>query len=329
MGVANQAGQMIMILVMRYPAFRTPARLVAVAVAAALLTVLAACGGDDGGAATGRPTVVVTTSPLGALVRDLVGDTADVEVLIPNDLDPHDFQPSVKDAERLARADLIVSNGAELETGLEGAIAQARRDGVPTFVMAAHVPLRSGPESGHDGEEGHEHGASDPHIWLDPVLMARGMAALAPVIEAKLSVDLRDRPAQQRARLAELNARLQKAAAQIPAARRKLVTGHDSLGYFARRYGFEVVGAVIPSLSSQAEPSAAQVGGVVATIRREKVPAIFSETGTPRAVAEAISSDSGAKVVDLTTHSVADDGSYYTTMENLMTTIADNLRDGG
>lgn len=329
---------MVMILIMTNGRHPSLMRAALAAMALLLVALLAACGSDDAASDTtakpDAPTIVATTSPIAALVKDLVGEDAHVEVLIPNNLDPHDFQASVKDAVKLSKADLIVMNGAELESGVEDAIGQAQKDGVPVFAVADHVDLVKGEEHGHEGEdahsgEEHHHGAFDPHIWLDPVLMAQGMKALAPVVEKELSIDLGTRADEQQTRLSELHAALEGQAETIPAARRKLVTGHESLTYFSRRYGFETVGAVIPSLSSQAEASAAQVRDVVDTIRRERVPVIFSETGTPKAVAQAIAADSGAEVIPLNSHAVADDGSYYTTMKDLMTAVVDGLSSGG
>lgn len=308
---------MIMILIMRNGSLPRRAAALAMFMALAALAALAGCGGDASGA-RGKPTVVVTTAPLGALVSELVGDTADVRVVIPNNLDPHDFQPSVKDAQRLADADLIVANGAGLESSLGDAIHQAEGDGVPVFTAADHVPLRDGAD---------DHGAHDPHIWLDPIRMRDAMDALAPVAATRLGVDLGGRPAALHARLTALSARLETMAQTIPPARRLLVTGHDSMGYFAARYGFTVVGAVIPSLSSQAEASAAQVATVVATIRRERVPAIFTEVGTPKSVADAIASDSGARVVPLNTHAVTG-GGYEATMRGLMAAVVGGLGGG-
>lgn len=288
----------------------------------------AACGGGDTGDEASGPRIVVTTPVLGALVSDLVGDGARVEVLMPGGVDPHDFQPSAKDAERLRAADLVVVNGLDLEQGLTAAVGEAERDGVPVFRVTDHVALRElGEEAGHDeeaGDAGHDH-AEDPHVWTDPVAMSRAMAALAPVVRRETGLDVAGRLADQRARLAALDDELAGRARTVPPARRVLVTGHESLGYFADRYGFRVVGAIIPSLSSQAEPSARQLEALTGVIRREGVPAVFTELGTPPAVAEALAEDAGVRLVEIPTHTLPEDGRYDTFMRRIMDGVVEGL----
>ena len=112
----------------------------------------------------------------------------------------------------------------------------------------------------------------------------------------------------------------------LPEGNRKLVTGHESLGYFADRYGFKLVGAIIPSLNSQAEVSAADLAALKTLIQENQVKAIFSEVGTPQAISDAIGRETGVKVVELSTHILPSDGSYFTFMHDLAQTIVENLR---
>lgn len=293
---------------------RRPARAVAALVAALTLgAVVAGCSDDD--PAGGRPTVVVTTTVLGAVVQDLVGETAEVRVLIPNGADPHDFQPSAKDVGALEDADLVVENGLDLEEGLGDALGRARDGGTAVFTATDHVTLREFGEENHaEGEEGQEHGPEDPHIWMDPLAMRDVAAALAPVLRDDLGIGLAGRPADAEAALEALDGEVRDTLADIPAERRRLVTGHESMGYFAQRYDFELVGALIPSLSSQAQVSAANLSGLRAQVEAEGVPAIFTEAGTPDGVAEAIGDQTGARVVEIGTHALPADGSYATFM---------------
>lgn len=318
-----------------------PTRAVAVVAALALLGSLASGCGNERAAADNRPQIVVSLPPLAALVRDVVGDTADVRVLIPNGVDPHDFQPSAKDAEAIADADLLVVNGLGMEEGLQGAIDEARADGVATFVATDHVEVSTVAEQrdahGHEGEpapredahgdegDDHAHDGKDPHIWLDPGRMATVVTVLRPALATATGNTSNARADQVVRELRDLDRDLARQAAAIPAARRVLITGHDSMGYFAGRYGFEVVGAIIPSLSSQAEASAKQVSHVVEVVREHAAPAIFTEIGTPGAVAKAIGDESGAKVVEISTHTLPPDGRYTTMMRDLMSTIATAL----
>lgn len=307
-----------------------------------LLATLAGCGDDEAptGAPADAPAIVVTTTVLGSLVTELVGERARVEVLMPNGVDPHDFQPSAKDASRLQEADLIVMNGLELEESLEDPIDQATGAGVPVFVAGDHVDVRvfgegelaeedhagEAPAAGAD-EHAHEHGpgADDPHIWMDPAQMEKAVAALVPVVQAETGLDVTEAGTDLRGRLATLSSDLADRAATVPAANRKLVTGHESMGYFARAYGFELVGAIIPSLSSQAEPSASDLAELREQIAAAKVPAIFTEIGTPTAVAEAIGDETGVRVIEVASHNLPDDGSYFTFMTQVMDRVVDGL----
>jgi zinc/manganese transport system substrate-binding protein len=311
----------------------------------AATSIAAGCGSDDG-ASGDRPEIVVTTTTLGAVVQDLVGDTAEVVVLMPDGIDPHDFQPSAQDAAALGGADLVVENGLDLEEGLEDAISAARRDGVAVFSATDHVTLRefgedehsdeehSDEEEAHADEEGeeahsdeeeHGHGPEDPHIWMDPIAMRDVALALAPVLDRDLGLDLGDRSADLDARLGELDAEIRESLSVIPEARRKLVTGHESMGYFADRYDFELIGALIPSLSSQSQVSASNLAGLRELIEAEGVPAIFNETGTPEGVADAIGDQTGARVVEIASHNLPDDGSYFTFMRDVAAAVEDGL----
>ncbi len=156
--------------------------------------------------------------------------------------------------------------------------------------------------------------------------MRRVAAAMAATMRDDLGLDLGERARQQDERLAALDGEVRATLAQVPAARRKLVTGHESLGYLARRYGYELVGAVIPGLSSQAGVSASELAELQEQIRAEGVDVVFTEIGTPRQVADAIAGQAGARVVELASHTMPADGSYETFMREMATAIADALR---
>lgn len=306
------------------PVRRRFAAVLAVAGAAVALALAVGCGG---GAGDGTPDVVVTTPVLGAVVRDLVGDAADVSVVMPNGADPHEFQPSARDVAGMTDAALLVENGLDLEEGLQEAIGTARDEGVPVFTATDHVDLRTADGEGPAGEGGG--GPQDPHVWMDPVAMADVAAALAPVLADRLGVDLGDRPAAVQRELRALDADIRAQLSDIPAARRRLVTGHDSMGYFADRYGFEVIGALIPSLSSQAQASASNLAGLRRQVEAAGVPAIFTEAGTPEGVADAIADETGARVIAIDTVALPDDGSYATLLRDVASAVDDGLGDGG
>jgi zinc/manganese transport system substrate-binding protein len=271
--------------------------------------------------------VVVTTTVLGSIVRELVGDAADVSVLMPNGADPHEFQPSAKDAERLANADLVVENGLKLEEGLEDALAQARDDGARIFTATDHVTLLA--FGADDAADIAEHGPNDPHIWTDPLAMRDVVRSLVPELRDALGIDVAARGRTLESRLGALNADIAAEVGRLPADRRKLVTGHESMGYFADRYGFRLVGAVLPSLSSQAQVSSGELATLKDQVREEDVSVIFNEIGTPPGVAAAIADETGARVVELATATLPDDGSYFTFMTSLADGITRALRSAG
>lgn len=299
-------------------------RLALTALAAAAALLLTACGGGASPSSDGRH-VVATTSVLGAVVGELVGDAAEVTVLMENGVDPHDWTPSARDIERVMKADLVVANGLALEEGLEKTLEEAEKGGVPVFRATDHITVREvGTEDPAGGQEGEEHGAGDPHFWVDPIAMQAVVAALAPELAAA-GIDVGERAADLEQRLGALDGEVRTILAVVPEDRRKLVTGHESMGYLADRYGFELVGTVIPGLSSQGEVSAGQLADLKAVIGAEGVPAIFAEVGTPAAVVEAIGRETGVEVLELPSHTLPEDGSYFTFIRGIATTIAGAL----
>lgn len=281
--------------------------------ALAALLLLGACAP----AREGKRRIVVSYSILGSVVRDLVGDAFEVAVAIPDGLDPHEWEPSAKDIESINRASLVVENGLGLEEGMNKALSQARAAGVRFFTASDHVAIR------RVGIEGSA--AADPHLWTDPIAMKAAIDALAETIHAEFGVDLSARRADLDGRLLRLDARVAGMVAGLPPERRVLVTGHESLGYFAARYGFRLVGAVLPSLSSQAESTASQLAALKLLIEANRVPAVFAEAGTSPKVAEALAAEAGARVVPLAMHALPKGGGYEEYLLGLATTIAGAL----
>jgi zinc/manganese transport system substrate-binding protein len=150
--------------------------------------------------------------------------------------------------------------------------------------------------------------------------------ALTVRFESDLGIDVADRAKNLDSRLDTLNQELADQVRALPPTNRRLVTGHESLGYFAQRYDFRLVGAIIPNLSSQAQVSASELAALKKQIQENQVKAIFVELGTPPAVASAISKDTGVKVIPLTTHNLPSDGSYFTFMRNLTRVVIDGLK---
>jgi len=291
---------------------------------------LSACGATGTGAPStpqGK-TIVVTYSVLGSIVRELVGEQAEVIVPMPDGQDPHEWEPSAKDIEAIMHADLVVQNGLGLEGGMHKTLEQARASGVKFFTASDHIPVRRvGPGEGIPGGDPDQAvGAEDPHLWLDPAAMGLIVEALAAQISTALEIDVSDRAADLKRRLDGLDQEISGDVAGIPEADRKLVTGHESMGYFAARYHFKLIGAIVPGLTTEAEVSASDLAVLKAAIQANKVKAVFTELGTPRSVADAIGQETGVRVIQLSTHSLPEDGSYFTFMKNLAQTIVDGLK---
>ena len=277
------------------------------------LVTTAGCGGEDSSSTSDRPSVVVTYSILGAVVSEVVGDAADVKVLMPNGIDPHEWEPSAKDIELLNQTDLIVSNGLDLEGNVVEAIEAAEKDGVAVFHATDHIEVIEFGAGGHDDDEeavhDDEHGSGDPHFWTSPVEMAAVVEALGVAL-ADIGIDTGDRAAMTKEELLNIDQEIRGLVESIPVESRILVTGHESLGYFAHEYEFEVVGAVIPSLSSEAEASAGDLAALKQTIADEGVSVIFTEMGTSPDVVEALADEAQVSVVELSTHFLPEDGTY-------------------
>jgi zinc/manganese transport system substrate-binding protein len=349
------------------------------AVGAGLLVagLLAAGCGDDGSADAGSggdtPTIAVTTSVLGDVVAQLTGDLAQVEVIMPPNADPHEFQPSAREAAELREADVVVANGAGFEAGLEDTLAGAEDDGATVFRAIDHVDTLAGEDEhadegeaddqaeagddsegagteaegdGHadDGDEGAGTGAEgdghadegdegvDPHFFTDPSRMAAAAEALAGALSDDVpaldTAAFRDRAEAYVADLRALDAEVEDTLAAVPAERRKLVTNHDVFAYFADRYGFEVVGAVIPSVTTQASPSAGEIDALAATIAAEGVPAIFADTSSPESLADTLADEVGdIAVVALYSESLGEPGSGADTYAGMVRTNATRIAD--
>jgi zinc/manganese transport system substrate-binding protein len=299
------------------------------AVAGLVAFAVAGCSSDANESETKE--VVVTYSVLGAVVSQLVGDAANVRVIIPDGTDPHNFRPSAKDVEAMNDAALVVANGLHLEEGLEDVL-----DTLPSsqvFFASDHVTVRSlndegehadehSDESHTDGEHGH--GPEDPHFWLSPFAMTEMVDELASALETALSVDLGERSTALIADLTALDTAIDTRIGDLESC--ELISGHEEMGYFADRYGCELIGAVIPSLSTSAEASANQLAELKDLVAEHDVRAIFSGVGTPSNLAEQIANETGVPLVEISTHVMGDDDTYASFMTRFVDTIVTALQ---
>lgn len=298
------------------------ARALATAAVLGVLAGLAACG-VGGSTNGGGARIVVTTGILGDVVGELVGDAAVVEVLMAPGANPHDFAPSAKQAAALRDADVVVVNGLGFEAGLLDTIEAAAQDGV-TVVTATDAiePLPLDAEGGAPG--------LDPHVFTDPARMRTVASYLADELASDVkgldTPAFRARVAGYLQQLADLDAEVADLLAGVPAERRTLVTNHEVFGYFADRYGFDVLGAVIPGGSTLAEPSAAELADLAALVEQAGVPAIFAETSSPTRLAEALATEGpDVEVVELYSESLGEPGSGAATYLEMVRTNAERI----
>jgi ABC-type Zn uptake system ZnuABC Zn-binding protein ZnuA len=275
--------------------------------------------------------VIATTTILGDVVRQVGGAAISLSVLLPEGSDPHTYQPTPQDLIRIANADLIFINGAGLESFLDRLLENAAQEKI--ISVSAGLPLRSLQDEHNPPQPAHADTGVDPHVWFDP----GHVQTWVNTIESHLSAaDPDNAPVftanakAYQAELQSLDSWIETQVASIPAENRKLVTDHQELGYFADRYGFEQVGAVIPSFSVAAEPSAEELAALEDAIQAQGVPAIFIGTTVSPSLAQRIASDTGARLIPLYTGTLtgADGpaGSYLDLMRYDVQAIVEALR---
>ena len=305
---------------------RLPLRWFAVAFLSVALGV-AACGSSRAGEAAddGRDAVhVVATTAIWADVVASVGcDTRlRVETVVPSGSDPHAFEPSLADRAAMERADLVVTNGLGLEEGIVDTLSAVAGGGTPVFEFGAHVDARS---YSSDRQADTHRDRLDPHLWLDPLKTRDALPALADaLVVAGLDVDAVERcAAALTEELGEVAAETEKLVSGLLAHHRLLVTNHDSLGYFADRYGFEVIGTVLPTPSGLAEANPGQLEELARVMKRAGVRVIFADTQTASADAEAVArSLNGVRVVLLDTDTLGEPGTDESTYVGMLRTTA-------
>ncbi len=297
-----------------------------------------------------RPTLVATHAVLGAIVGDLVGDAADVTVLIPNGVDPHAWEASAKDVETINNASLVVANGLNLEESLESILETAE---APVFFASDHItPLEVDGDHAHDhshegeakaeedhahdhshegeakAEEDHAHDHSheggDPHFWTDPGSVAEVVEHLSEEL-ATIGLDVTTQAETMIADLTALDGEVSELLSVIPDEKRVLITGHVSMAYFAAHYGFELLGSIVPNFSTSAEASAANLAELKETIAAEGMSVIFGELGAPDDVVTALADETGVRVVVLPTHLVPEEGTYRSFLLALASQVRDAL----
>jgi len=251
---------------------------------------VAGCGDDGGGASSSSGVeVAATTTDVADLAANVAGDRADVVGILAPNSDPHEYEPKPSDAEAVADADLILQSGGDLDLWLDQIVESSGTD-APVVTLIDSVQTI-------EGEGGEQE--VDPHWWQDPT---NAIAAVEQIRDSLIEVDpggtdeYRSNADEYVAKLERLDSRIAACIERIPRDQRKLVTSHDALGYFAKRYDVEVIGAAIPALTTQAQASSGETADLVDLIREEGVKAIFPEAGVSQQLEDAIANETGAEV---------------------------------
>lgn len=271
--------------------------------------------------ATPRRTVVLATfAPIHSWTLNVAGPDADVELLLPGDVGPHDFQLKPKDLRRIRNAHLILANGLGMEAWLDKAIRNNARetaqrvvhvtDGIPKDQFIYHLPdldvsdPKKGSSKGNSHNHSHEHDHEaagelpNPHVWLDPLLARHAISNIVAALAVADPLHKEAYAARGRAYLGRIDAlHAEMTTALLPHAGKPIVTFHDAFPYLCRRYQLDIVGVVeeVPSV----DPSPKYLARLSAAIRSRKVGVVFSEPQfNPRLVRQ-LGKDLGIRVAEL------------------------------
>ncbi len=256
-----------------------------------LIALLSACSPVTKPPTSSAPRVLAIETFLGDIAQNVAGNRIKVETLLPATVDPHTFEPTPQDAVKITESQMLIVNGLGYETWLAKTLANVSGQRVIVTATTGLTPNvnTSGGQS-----------TSDPHMWMNPLNTIRYVEnirdGLTQVDPAGKDIYAANADAYI-AKLKDLDQWVNGQVAQLPQQKRLLVTNHDALGYFAQAYNFKIVGAVIPSVTDEASPSAQQMASLIDTIKSSGAPAIFLDIGENQNLAQQIASESGAKVV--------------------------------
>ena len=263
---------------------------------------------------------IATTSILGDIVRNVAGDAIELTVLLQIGRDPHSYQPVPSDLTAVSRADAVFASGFGLEEFLVDMLQNAGGERLLLYVSAGIEPREGEAHEEEDEPEENDHGAVDPHVWLDVrhvEVWTDNIAQVLSAMDPANAAAYRDNAVAYKAQLAELDRWIVDQIALIPTENRRLVTNHEAFGYYAERYGLEQVGAVYP-VSPAAEPSAQDIARLETAIKELGVRAVFTESTVNPRLAQRIAQDTGVKLVQLYSGSLGGPGTGAETYIDFM-----------
>jgi ABC-type Zn uptake system ZnuABC Zn-binding protein ZnuA len=290
----------------------------------------------------GRLPVLATFSLLGDLVQSVGGEHVSVRVLAGPGVDTHTFAPTAADGVALANARLVFEIGLDFETWLDDLYLASGSHATRTVVTEgitvieveeSHAAGDHAAEGEAAGEDEHAHGTRDPHVWhsaANAILMARNIRDALIQADPANAAAYRANADAYTVQLQELDDWIIAQVSTLPPERRKLVTTHDTFAYFAQRYGFEVVGTLLPTSTEGASPSAQELAALVEAIRAAGVPAVFAESITSNSLLNQVATEAGVRVIStLYTDALGPPGSgaatYLEVMRHNVTAIVGAL----
>lgn len=298
-----------------------------------MAVLMAACqpAGQAAQAGEGKTPLKVMAAEtfLADIAQNVAGDRVKIDVLMPIGIDPHTFEPTPADVARVADSNLLIINGAGMEKFLDKLLKSA---GGQHQTIEASTGLTA--RQLRDGELADPDHAGDPHFWLDP----NNVVKYVENIRAGLSQSDPAGAAAYQAnadayitKLKELDRWIADRVKEVPEPERLLVTNHDNFGYFADRYGFKIIGTVVPSVSTDSAPSAQQLAQLIDHIKATGAKAIFLEKGVNPQLAEQVAKETGRQVVtDLYGDSLGEANGPASTYIDMMkwdvTTIVEALK---
>jgi ABC-type Zn uptake system ZnuABC Zn-binding protein ZnuA len=274
-------------------------RTILAALTAAIVLAVGACGGGQepaagsGGAGAGKQLkVVATTTQIADFVRNVGADGVQVTQIIQPNTDAHEYEPRPNDVESTAGADIVFENGDNLDAWM-GKLVEESGAKASVVDLGAVVPVKVPGEA-----EGPEASQYDPHWWHDPVNAAAAVEKIRDTLagaEPARAEAFRANAAAYLAKLEALQDGIAGCFAPIAPSKRLLVTSHDAFNYFAKRFGITVVGAVIPSQTTEAQPSSKELVELAKLVRDKHVAAVFPEESLNPALAKRIAEETGAR----------------------------------
>jgi ABC-type Zn uptake system ZnuABC Zn-binding protein ZnuA len=269
--------------------------------------------------------VVATTTIVGDVVRAIGEPHLDLTVLLGAGMDPHTFEPAPRDAATVADTQVLFLNGGGLETFLAPLLEANRNRDTLVVDLCEGLPLvhRETACTEHDHEEHahHEDGELDPHVWLDPRLVAAWADTIGRVLgerDPERAAHYQERAAAYRRQLAELDDWIREQVDTLPAPQRRFITDHHEFGYFADRYGFTITGALLPNLTTAAETSAREMAALETEIQRTGTRVLVVGVGANPSLARRVARDHGLRVVQLYTGALSESGGPAPTYLELM-----------